>query len=97
MNVKLSELICYLVYVCLSSDPSHVIGLYPGLLPEDFRNKLEYPERVPEIQGVEHEKGLMALIEYLTQVHQHGRYILGIVVSDSVRSTNMVVISSDCC
>ncbi|CAG5133152.1 unnamed protein product, partial [Candidula unifasciata] len=55
------------LFAKLGTDPSHVIGLYPGLLPEDFRNKLEYPEKVPEIQGVEHEKGLLALIEYLTQ------------------------------
>jgi hypothetical protein len=55
------------LFAKLGTDPSHVIGLYPGLLPEDFRNKLEYPEKVPEIKGTEHEKGILALIEYLTQ------------------------------
>ena len=48
-------------------DPSHVIGLYPDLLPKDFRDKLEYPERVPVLEGNEVESGLLALIEYLTQ------------------------------
>ena len=52
---------------CLS-DPSHVIGLYPNLLPQDFRNQLEYPDKLPELEGVELEKGLLALINYLTQV-----------------------------
>ena len=50
------------------ADPSHVIGLYPNLLPQDFRNQLEYPDRLPELEGGELEKGLLALIEFLTQV-----------------------------
>ena len=50
------------------SDPSHVIGLYPNLLPQDFRNQLEYPDKLPELEGYELENGLIALIEYLTQV-----------------------------
>jgi hypothetical protein len=44
-----------------------VIGLYPNLLPQEYRNRLEYPERVPELEGHEVEHGLLALIEYLTQ------------------------------
>ena len=50
------------------ADPSHVIGLYPNLLPQDFRNQLEYPDRLPELEGGELEKGLLALIEFLTEV-----------------------------
>lgn len=55
------------IFAELGTDPSHVIGLYPNLLPQDFRKQLEYPDRLPDLQGVELEKGLMALIEYLTQ------------------------------
>ena len=50
------------------SDPAHVIGLYPNLLPQQYRNNLSYPKDVPDLQGTEHEKGIMSLIEYLTQV-----------------------------
>ncbi|KAK7506799.1 hypothetical protein BaRGS_00001650, partial [Batillaria attramentaria] len=55
------------LFAKLGTDPSHVIGLYPNLLPQDYRNKLEYPEKVPELEGQEVESGLLALIEYLTQ------------------------------
>lgn len=51
----------------LGTDPSHVIGLYPNLLPQEYRSRLEYPEKVPDLEGHEVESGLLALIEYLTQ------------------------------
>ena len=50
------------------SDPSHVIGLYPNLLPQDFRRQLDYPEKLPDLEGSDLEKGLMALIDYLKDV-----------------------------
>ena len=50
------------------ADPSHIVGLYPDLLPPDFQNQLEYPDKKPEIKGTELEKGLIALIQYLTSV-----------------------------
>ena len=55
------------VYICFS-DPSHVIGLYPNLLPQDYRKQLEYPEKLPDLEGSDLEKGLMALIDYLKDV-----------------------------
>ena len=55
------------VYICIS-DPSHVIGLYPNLLPQDYRKQLEYPEKLPDLEGSDLEKGLMALIDYLKDV-----------------------------
>lgn len=55
------------LFAKLGTDPSHVIGLYPNLLPQDYRSRLEYPERVPELEGQDMERGLLALIEYLTQ------------------------------
>ncbi|XP_071079249.1 vam6/Vps39-like protein isoform X1 [Haliotis cracherodii] len=54
------------IFDSLGTDPSHVIGLYPNLLPQDFRNQLEYPDRLPDLEGGELEKGLLALIDYLT-------------------------------
>lgn len=61
-------------------DPSHVIGLYPNLLPQEFRNQLTYPERPPDLEGGELEKALLALQDYLTQVRQRYVYISCFIV-----------------
>lgn len=66
--MKISEIKFFFCLVLFNADPSHVIGLYPNLLPPEFRNKLDYPEKVPDLNGLELDKGTMALIEYLTQV-----------------------------
>ena len=44
-----------------------MIGLYPDLLPKEYRDQLEYPERPPELTGNDLERALLSLIEYLTQ------------------------------
>ncbi|XP_022091314.1 vam6/Vps39-like protein [Acanthaster planci] len=54
----------------LGTDPSQVIGLFPDLLPKEYRSKLEYPSNPTELTGQAMEKGLTALIEYLTQKRQ---------------------------
>lgn len=51
-----------------SADPTHVIGLYPDLLPSDYRKQLHYPNPLPALSGAELEKAHLALIDYLTQV-----------------------------
>ncbi|XP_060583141.1 vam6/Vps39-like protein [Ruditapes philippinarum] len=53
------------LFVNLDTDPSHVIGLYPNLLPAEFKKKLEYPEPLPVLEGSDLEKGLLALTDYL--------------------------------
>ncbi|XP_052769246.1 vam6/Vps39-like protein [Mya arenaria] len=53
------------IFVKLDTDPSHVIGLFPNLLPPDFRKSLDYPEKLPDLQGGDLEKGLLALTDYL--------------------------------
>ena len=50
------------------SDPTQVIGLFPDLLPSEFRKQLEYPAPPPPLTAGELEKGCLALVEYLTQV-----------------------------
>lgn len=50
------------------ADPTHVIGLYPDLLPSDYRRQLHYPNPLPALSGAELEKAHLALIDYLTQV-----------------------------
>jgi hypothetical protein len=66
--VCIQLLLLPIVYKRLVADPSHVIGLYPNLLPQEYRNELEYPDRVPELEGIDLENGYLALIEYLTHV-----------------------------
>eukprot|EP00092_Neocalanus_flemingeri_P080994 GFUD01101091.1.p1 GENE.GFUD01101091.1~~GFUD01101091.1.p1 ORF type:complete len:856 (+),score=262.22 GFUD01101091.1:72-2639(+) len=56
------------VFFQLDICPSHVIGLYTGLLPAEFQDKLVYPDSPPVLQGREMENGLLALIAYLTQM-----------------------------
>jgi len=64
--------ICVVMYnrsVCMCElDPSHVIGLYPNLLPDDFRKQLDYPDALPDLSGDDLERGILSLIDYLTQV-----------------------------
>ncbi|XP_042910118.1 vam6/Vps39-like protein isoform X1 [Parasteatoda tepidariorum] len=55
-------------FIKLETDPSHVIGLFPNLLPEEFRSSLEYPDRLPNLQGTELEDGLVALTNYLVEI-----------------------------
>ena len=47
-----------------------MIGLFPELLPSEFRKQLEYPAPPPQLTAGELEKGCLALVEYLTQVMQ---------------------------
>uniref|UniRef100_A0A4W5PPN0 VPS39 subunit of HOPS complex n=1 Tax=Hucho hucho TaxID=62062 RepID=A0A4W5PPN0_9TELE len=53
------------------TDPTHVIGLYPDLLPADYRKQLHYPNPLPSLSGAELEKAHLALIDYLTQKRSH--------------------------
>ncbi|KAK6183438.1 hypothetical protein SNE40_010920 [Patella caerulea] len=55
------------LFATLGTDPSNVIGLYPNLLPQEYRNQLEYPDKLPDLEGGDLEKGLLALIDFLMQ------------------------------
>ncbi|MGH0149835.1 UNVERIFIED_CONTAM: hypothetical protein FKN15_035463 [Acipenser sinensis] len=59
------------VFSKLGTDPTHVIGLYPDLLPSDYRKQLHYPNPLPSLSGAELEKAHLALIDYLTQKRSH--------------------------
>uniref|UniRef100_A0A671PEK5 Vam6/Vps39-like protein n=1 Tax=Sinocyclocheilus anshuiensis TaxID=1608454 RepID=A0A671PEK5_9TELE len=59
------------VFAKLGTDPTHVIGLYPDLLPSDYRKQLHYPNPLPVLSGAELEKAHLALIDYLTQKRSH--------------------------
>ncbi len=56
------------IFYQLDVDTSHVVGLVADLLPEHHRDKLSYPDRLPDLQGKERENAMLALIEYLTKV-----------------------------
>ncbi|ESP01601.1 hypothetical protein LOTGIDRAFT_200189, partial [Lottia gigantea] len=55
------------LFAKLGTDPSNVIGLYPNLLPQEYRNQLEYPAKLPDLEGSDLEKGLLALIDFLME------------------------------
>ncbi|XP_029454494.1 vam6/Vps39-like protein [Rhinatrema bivittatum] len=59
------------VFAKLGTDPTHVIGLYPDLLPSEYKKQLQYPNPVPVLSGAELEKAHLALIDYLTQKRSH--------------------------
>ena len=58
------------IFQSLKTDPSFVIGLYPDLLPEDFRARLNYPTKLPHFEGAILEQGLLVLIDYLLEVRR---------------------------
>ncbi|RMX46404.1 hypothetical protein pdam_00000713 [Pocillopora damicornis] len=55
------------LFAQLGTDPAQVIGLFPDLLPSEFRKLLEYPAPPPQLTPGELEKGCVALVEYLTR------------------------------
>ncbi|XP_068111025.1 vam6/Vps39-like protein [Hyperolius riggenbachi] len=59
------------VFAKLGTDPTHVIGMYPDLLPSDYKKQLQYPNPLPVLSGAELEKANLALIDYLTQKRSH--------------------------
>lgn len=78
-SVKIS--VMFHVNLTCSADVKYVIGLFPGLLPNEFRKTLKYPAVPPVLVGSELEKGLGALADYLTGVctcslHQAFVYLL---------------------
>ena len=57
------------------SDPMNVIGLYPGLIPEDLRQMVaeQHPIKLPILSGVDLEEGLKNLVCYLTYMRWVGK------------------------
>ncbi|XP_053398739.1 vam6/Vps39-like protein [Mercenaria mercenaria] len=53
------------IFTQLETDPSHVIGMYPELLPSKLSNSLVYPEKIPNLHGRDLEKALSELVQYL--------------------------------
>ena len=45
-----------------------MIGLFPDLLPPEYRKTLKYPDTLPDLHGLDLDKGIESLIEYLLQV-----------------------------
>ena len=53
---------------CILSDLSHVVGMFPDLLPSKLRNSFEYPDKLPQLHGNDLDRALLALIDYLKVV-----------------------------
>ena len=45
-----------------------MIGLYPDLLPKEFRDRIRYPRQLQDMSGSDREKALLSLIDYLSVV-----------------------------
>ena len=61
------------LFQSLKTDPSFVIALYPGILPDRYRNQLLTSEPIvhtPPLEGAMLERGLLTLIEYLVEIRQ---------------------------
>lgn len=56
------------IYSELKIDPSVVIGLFPDLLPDEFRSKLEYPYELPELKGDNLDNAIAELSQYLIEI-----------------------------
>lgn len=41
----------------VDAEPTYVIGLYPDLLPEEYRKQLDYPSAPPKLSQGDLEKG----------------------------------------
>ncbi|XP_060583143.1 vam6/Vps39-like protein isoform X2 [Ruditapes philippinarum] len=53
------------IFTQLEIDPSHIIGMFPDLLPSKLSNSLVYPEKVQSIHEKALDKALFELVEYL--------------------------------
>ena len=49
----------------MKTDPSHIIALLPGLLPDSYRSKLNFDEFYPQLNAKEQEDAIASLIDYL--------------------------------
>jgi hypothetical protein len=49
----------------MRTDPSHLIALLPGLLPDSYRNQLHLDEFYPQLNPIEQKEAIDALIDYL--------------------------------
>ncbi|XP_076052623.1 vacuolar protein sorting 39 [Oratosquilla oratoria] len=72
----------------LNTELLYVIGLYPDLVPEEYRSRLQYPSTPPVLLGTDLENALQALIHYLLQVrHQLVGGSGGVSKTGGLRST----------
>ncbi|KAG0702685.1 Vam6/Vps39-like protein [Chionoecetes opilio] len=56
------------LFLTLNTDLPFVIGMYPDMVPEEYRSRLQYPYPVPVLSGAELEKALQALVHFLLEV-----------------------------
>ena len=71
-----------------------MIGLYPHLLPTKLKNSLTFPTDVPKLEGVDFEKALIALIEYLNDVSDY-ILVLGVICAAGLQKTDFLPVQTD--
>ncbi|XP_042232169.1 vam6/Vps39-like protein isoform X2 [Homarus americanus] len=59
------------LFFTLNTDLPFVIGMYPDMVPEEYRSRLRYPYPIPALSGADLEQALQALIHFLLEMrHQ---------------------------
>jgi hypothetical protein len=53
------------LFQSMRTDPSHLVALLPGLLPDNYRNQLHLDEHYPQLNPIEQKEAIDALIDYL--------------------------------
>jgi len=72
----------------LDTDPCHVIGVFPNLLPEDFRKTFDYPYPLPDFSDGDLQQGMHHLTGYLAKVRNRHLTAKG---TDKQISTNKML------
>ncbi|XP_045614549.1 vam6/Vps39-like protein [Procambarus clarkii] len=59
------------LFFTLNTDLPFVIGMYPDMVPEEYRSRLRYPYPIPALSGADLEQALQALVHFLLEMrHQ---------------------------
>lgn len=59
------------LFLTLNIELPFVIGMFPDMVPEEYRNRLQYPYPLPTLSGADLEKALQALVHFLLEIrHQ---------------------------
>lgn len=56
------------LFFALNTDLPFVIGMYPDMVPEEYRSRLRYPYPIPTLSGTDLEQALQALVHFLLEV-----------------------------
>ncbi|XP_071515409.1 vam6/Vps39-like protein [Panulirus ornatus] len=56
------------LFFSLNTDLPFVIGMFPDMVPEEYRSRLRYPYPIPVLSGTDLEQALQSLVHFLLQI-----------------------------